>query len=409
MQKKTKVLLSSIFGNALEFYDFTLFGAFTLKFTEIFWTQTNSNIAALNKAFFVFGIAFFFRPLGALFFGAIGDRLGRRKALALSIILMGLATFGIGCVPTYATYGLLGPSLIILLRCIQGFCLGGENNGSAIFILEHLKHRRGLAGALILTGGAFGTVLAYGASVLASIEGMPDHAWRWPFLLGLFIALLGFYIRQKLPEPETFVQNKKTAEFPLLTIWNNYKGPLACTIGIGGVNVALAYTNTVYLHAFISKIPGWSNITAIQMGAVAVALFGFVFAPIMGYLSDRFQPKNIMYMGCLAISLLAFPLFWTLSQGTTGYVIIGVIISAFITASFNAPSNAYLNTLFPSSLRYTGISFGYALGAAIFGGMAPSYYTFIIDKLKTSPGYYLVAMALLGAISIGYKKKHHMG
>lgn len=410
MQKKIKILLASVLGNALEFYDFTLFGAFTLKFTEIFWSQAGSDIDGIRNAFFMFGIAFFFRPLGALFFGTMGDRLGRRKALALSITFMGIATFAIGCLPTGANYGLLAAILLIGFRCLQGFCLGGENNGSAIFLLEHLKHRKGLAGALILTGGALGTVLAYGTSAIVAMETMPKHAWRWPFLFSLVIAMLGLYIRQRLPEPDTFVQGKRLSKDVLLTLWNEHRAAFACAIGIGGVNVALAYTNTVYLHTFVNKVAGWGHVPSIQMGAIAASLFGFLFAPIMGHLADRFHPRRVMYGGCLMISLMAFPLFHLLGQGTRLSVGAGIVISALMTATFNGPSNMYLNTLFPQTLRYTGVAFGYAIGAAIFGGMASNYYEMIKAYFgtNTAPGYYLVAMGILGALSLWYtpKKTH---
>ena len=409
-KKKLRVLLSSVIGNGLEFYDFTLFGAFTLKFSTLFSNPEVAEVYRVMGMLLVFGIGFFARPIGALFFGAVGDRWGRRRALSLSIILMGLSTFAIGCLPTYGSIGIWAIIFLGVLRCFQGFCLGGENNGSAIFFLEHLKERKGLAGALILTGGAIGTVMAYGFSRIVSLDGMPDYAWRIPFLLGLFIALLGLYIRQNLPETDEFLALKREEPsrlMPLSEVLRFHFRPFLCSVGIGGVNVALAYTTTTYLHVYIKQVVGYSIGDALLCTCLATILFGGLFAPLMGHLADRFSPYRVMQSGCLGVAFLALPLFYVLHGGSIEGILAGIVISSLLMGTFNGPTNAYLNTLFPASVRYTGIAFGYALGAALFGGMAPYYYAWLVEStgLPLAPAFYMIFMAGVGSLAMLYSRK----
>jgi MHS family proline/betaine transporter-like MFS transporter len=411
VNKKTKVLVSSVIGNGLEFYDFTLFGAFAIKFSTLFSSPESSEVYKGLMSLLIFGIGFFARPLGALFFGSMGDRWGRKNALSLSIILMGISTLMIGCLPTYASWGLAAPIALTLIRCLQGFCLGGENNGSAIFFLEHLKERKGLAGALILTGGAVGTLLAYAFSAITSLEGMPEYAWRIPFIVGLLIGLLGLYIRKSLPETDEFLASShlphRQHQLVLTTVWREYRRPFLCTIGIGGVNVALAYTTTTYLHFYMAKVVHLNIINALMCTCVAITLFGGFFAPLMGHLSDKFSAHRVMYVGCLATSFLAFPLFWMLSSGTPLGIAMGIVTTSFLMGAFNGPTNAYLNTLFPPQVRYTAIAFGYAIGAAVFGGLASYYYQWLIvlTHNNLAPALYMIFMGALGALSLRCSQK----
>lgn len=409
MSNKTKVLISSVIGNGLEFYDFSLFAAFSIKFSKLFADPSMTSAASILKILGVVGIGFFMRPVGALFFGYIGDRVGRKNALGLSIILMGIATLSIGCLPTYEHIGLMAFVFLVLIRSMQGFCLGGENNGSAIFFLEHLKERKGLAGALILTGGALGTLLAYGASSIVSLEGMPSYAWRIPFIAGFFVALLGLYIRRSLPEPEqSGAQSAQEGKrFLIAEVWTHHRRAFLCAIGIGGVNVALSSTTTTYLHVYAAQVVGFPLYSALFCSCLAITFFGLIFAPLMGHLSDRLSSYRVMHTGCLLIALMAFPLFYTLHMGTKISTLMGVTISAFLMGTFNGPTNAYLNQLFPPRVRYTGIAVGYAVGAACFGGMAPYYYEYLIRFTghPLSPAIYLVLVSFLGMVSLKYSHK----
>jgi len=238
-----KIIISAIIGNGLEFYDFALFGAFSVAFSKLFFT--GDKISSLLSTLSIFAVAFFVRPLGSLFFGYLGDIFGRKKALSYSIIFMGVFTFLIGCLPLFRDVGYLAPFLLLCCRLGQGFCLGGENNGSAIFLLEHLKRRKGFAGALILTGGAVGTILATLFAGISNLPFMPEWAWRVPFLFGLLIGLLGVYIRHSLEEtPEFLLLNeKKERSSPFLFVLKNHIRQFLCAIGIGGVNGVLSYTD----------------------------------------------------------------------------------------------------------------------------------------------------------------------
>jgi len=226
MSNKKKVIIASVLGNALELYDFSLYGIFVPLFATLFFPTGNPTVALL-ASLATFAVGFLTRPLGGILFGYLGDRFGRKNALLISIMLMALPTLIISFLPTYAQIGILAPILLLLCRLLQGLCAGGEYTGASIFIIEHLgKSRRGLAGSLISASGAIGSLIAMllGAALLQ--PGLPEWSWRIPFLMGAFLALIGFYIRRSLQESPEFtellVQQVPSSGVPLLVAFQKY-------------------------------------------------------------------------------------------------------------------------------------------------------------------------------------------
>jgi len=402
---KAKIIASAIIGNGLEFYDFALFGAFSVLFSKLFFTGDKTT--ALMGSLSIFAIAFFVRPLGSYFFGTFGDRFGRKNALSASIVFMGVFTFLIGCLPVYEEVGFLAPILLLCCRLGQGFCLGGENNGSAIFLLEHLTSRKGLAGALILTGGAIGTILATLFSALTNMPLMPEWAWRVPFLFGLFIAVLGLYIRNSIEETPAFLETKssqkKTA--PLGFVLKNYTRSFLCTIGIGGVNGVLAYTLVVYINVYLSTVVKYPLANALLFSCVGLVIFGCL-AAVMGHIADKVGERRVMVTSCMLTLLFAPCIFYLLQIQSVLSISVAILMAALMMSTFNGPTNALLQKLFPTHVRYTGVALGYAIGAALMGGTAPLICTYLIQLTQNpySPAIYLIFAACIGGISLFFSR-----
>lgn len=402
-----RVLLSAIIGNGAEFYDFALFGAFSVVFSKLFFT--GDSFSSLISTLSIFSLAFFVRPLGSIFFGYLGDSYGRKKALGYSIIFMGVFTFLIGCLPIFESVGYLAPLLLLCCRLGQGFCLGGENNGSAIFLLEHHNQRKAYAGALILTGGAIGTITATLFAALANLSFMPTWAWRLPFLFGILIGFLGAYIRNSLEETPEYlcVEKQKREKTPLLFVLKNYPRHFLCAIGIGGLNGVLAYTLVVYTSVYLSTVVHYPLTNALLYSCVGLVIFGTL-APVFGHLADKKGPKKIMSLGCFLIFVLV-PLNFYLLQAQTFFSILMAIGSAALLMSlFNGPTNAFLQDLFPAKVRYTGVALGYAIGAALLGGTQPLICTYLIEVTQNpyAPVLYLSFAATIGLGSLYFSRKH---
>ncbi len=401
-----KIILSATIGHGLEFYDFALVGAFSVIFSELFFT--GDKLTSLLGTLSIFAAAFFVRPLGSIFFGYVGDRLGRKQALSYSIVFMGIFTFLIGCLPLYRDVGYLSPLLLLGCRLGQGFCLGGENNGSAIFMLEHLQKRRGYAGALILTGGSIGTILAMFFSSLTALSFMPEWGWRIPFLLGILIGLLGAYIRHSLEEtPEfTLIKKQKKKRIPLLFVLKNYTKPFLCTIGIGGVNGIIGYTLIVYINVYLSTVVKYPLPNSLLVSCVGLVIFGCL-TPLIGHLADKIGEVKVMAASCFMILLLSPLMFALLQEHTVPSIFTAIVMAALMMSIFNAPTNSLLQRLFPTEVRYTGISLGFAIGLALFGGTQPLFCTYLIEQNQNpySPALYLMFAACIGGISLFFSQK----
>ena len=391
-QSLRKIVATSVIGNALEFYDFTICGVFIATLSKIFFPNINPTLS-LFASFFAFSAAFWTRPFGAYLFGYVGDRLGRKKALTISVTLMGLPTFFIGILPGYETWGIVSPIILILCRMVQGLCTGGEYNGAAIFALEHAANRKpGFISGFISASCVMGAISATIAGAIVAAPYMPSWAWRVPFLLGACISLIGYYVRRQCHESPEYLSVSKNSQKaqPLIYVFRKSKIPFLLNVIAGGMNGLLSYTLFAFLNVYLSRYVQIPLEKSIFMNIFGLLAF-MGLCPVFGALSDKILPRNSIFLSLILVVTLS-PLSFSLLQVPTT-VFFGQILLGMLVASFVGPSHAFMQTLFPVSVRYTAISISFCIGMAITGGITPMLLTYLIDMTQN---FYMPAMLLGG-------------
>jgi MFS transporter, MHS family, proline/betaine transporter len=372
-QNPKKIILASAIGGAVEFYDFTLYGALAFAFAPLFFPSEESFVSVLS-AYAVFGVGFFARPLGSIIFGHVGDNFGRRTALFWSLILMSIATLAMGLLPTYQAIGVGAPILMVLARLLQGLSAGGEYSGALIFGIEHgLKKRSGLIGSTIAAGCMSGLLLGSLASVLCGLAKNPSVSiWRIPFLIGFLISLVGIYIRFRLEETPVFIAQKKVGLKPVALfqeIKRNLK-PFLSVIVLSGFNGIALYVYFVFLPSYIAKEASLAADTVKLYSAMgtAILMFSLVF---FGWISDKVNRVYLIMQGAALTTLTALLLFYNLPH--LSLFSIGLYLAVFVIAfaMYSGPLNTFIIETFPVGVRYRCASLGYSLGMGIIGGSAP--------------------------------------
>lgn len=394
-----KLLFACTLGNALEFFDFTLYGVFASLIARIYFPDVDPT-ASLLKSLGAFAVGFLARPFGGLFFGYIGDKFGRKRALSLSILLMGVPTFTIAFLPGYETLGVTASIIVVLCRICQGLCTGGEYNGAAIFALEHFGKKPGYIGGYITASCVIGALLATSLASFVQRPDMPEWAWRMPFFLGGFISILGYYVRRNLSEtPEflKFVSSRKTQKVPILESLRLHKKECFMTFAIGSLNGTLSYTLFGFLNIYLSKYFGIPLEQALQLNILGLLTF-MVGCPILGAAYDRFGGRIFLRLAAFGITLGIVPVFMCLSESAYSLIICGQIGLGLFTASIAGTSHAAMQSLFPINERYSAISFFFSIGMGIFGGLAPMLYVKGIDDYHFSmmfPAYFLMGLSVV--------------
>lgn len=400
-------------GTALEFYDFVIYGtAAALVFPQVFFPQMEPLTATLF-AFGAFGAGFFARPVGGMVFGHYGDKIGRQKMLVITLLLMGLSTLLIGCLPGYSSIGLAAPALLVLLRLIQGFAAGGEWGGAALFGIESAPAgRRGLWGSFTSMGIGIGGILGAAAFALVSVasnDHLADFAWRIPFWLGGVLVLVGLYARlQKSAEPQH--ETKSQVRMPLLAALRaRPKEMLLCT-GIAFGYVTIAYIGSTFFLAYATQIGYGSTDALIFDFSLSVAIV--ITAPLFAMLSDRIGRRKVMMLGSIIMAIGFFGFFElvglkSLWVSTLAYITIGAFMGAT-----QGPIPAFLAEQFPRDMRYSGMSAAYQIGAALGGGTASSVATAILIATNHNAFgvaiYGSVALAIVAICSWGLKETSHL-
>jgi len=406
-----KAMLIATLGTLLEWAEYTFYGYMAIKLATLFFPQTNPNLSLLHT-FGVFAIGYIMRPVGAIVFGHIGDRYGRRLALMSSIILMGIATLGIGLLPTYSQIGLWAPWTLLGLRMLQGIAVSGEYNGAAIFLIEQAPaHRACYAGAWIPAAAASGMVLGGFAAYLVSLPDIPLWAWRIPFLLGGISCLIGLYLRRHIAESPTFLRAKAQRALdpmPLMVVLKQYKRNLITISCIAAFTGIYVYIGNIYFVVFLKEQVGIATHHAVfyAMGGQALAALSI---PVMGYWADYTQnPKQQYLNALLAIALISPLIFWLALKGTALSIGCAMMLYGLLNGYSSAPMMKLIYDALPTEIRYTGSSLAWSLSAAIFAGTAPMVAHFLIVDCQWRYGgsLYITVAATLAFWILSYQPNY---
>ncbi|MFE7275937.1 MFS transporter [Streptomyces sp. NPDC057623] len=381
----TRVAAASLVGTTVEYYDFAVYGtAAALVLGPAFFPSGSSTVSTL-AAFLTFAAAFLARPVGVVLFGTIGDRLGRKRALVLSLVLMGVATVGVGLLPTYDTVGVLAPVLLVALRLLQGVSMGGEWGGAVLLAAEHAPPGRRAAYASIPQIGPLLGFLLSSAVILPTIgitgrDAFTDWAWRVPFLLSTLLIAVGFWVRTRVEESPVF-DRPATAlpaapRFPLGALVREHPGRLSLGIGAAVGGSAVYYLVIVYSLSYGPKALGIPQNTMLAAASVAAGAAAAVVMPV-ARLADRVGRRPVILAGAVGSVLWALPMFGSLSTGD-GLLIGGAFtVGLVLFMLMFGPIAAFLPELFPARLRYTGASATFILANTLGGGFAPLVATWL--------------------------------
>ncbi|MFJ7044365.1 MFS transporter [Streptomyces sp. NPDC101112] len=381
----SRIAAASLIGTTIEYYDFAVYGtAAALVLGPAFFPSGNPTMSTL-AAFLTFAAAFLARPVGVVLFGTIGDRLGRKRALVLSLILMGVATVGVGLLPTYGTVGILAPVLLVALRLLQGVSMGGEWGGAVLLAAEHAPPgRRAVYASVPQMGPLLGFLLS-SAVILPTMgifgrEAFADWAWRVPFLLSTLLIAVGFWVRTRVEESPVFdkpVTTRPSApRFPLGALVREYPGRLLLGVGAAVGGSAIYYLVIVYSLSYGPKALGIPQSTMLAAASLAAAAAAAVTIPV-ARLADRVGRRPVILAGAAGSVLWVLPMFGSLSTGD-GLLIGGAFtVGLLLLILMFGPMAAFLPELFPARLRYTGASATFILANTLGGGFAPLVATWL--------------------------------
>ncbi|AXL51261.1 major facilitator transporter [Paraburkholderia caffeinilytica] len=405
----TRAAFSSFIGTTVEWYDYFLYGtAAALVFPKVFFSQLTPEFATL-ASMASFAVAFVLRPLGGMVIGHFGDRVGRKKMLIFTLLVMGLCTAAIGFLPSYAIAGYWAPGLLILLRIVQGFALGGEWGGAALMSVEHAPAgRRGLFGATMQMGVPAGLLVSTGAFALVS--SLPDAqfftwGWRLPFVFSLALLAVGMYIRLQVSEPPNFEKVKASgnvARIPLLEVWQNEKLKTLIMVFFQTVANVGYFLITVYALTYITSTLHLPRSVA-SSGLLVAAAVDLAMQPVFGWLSDQVGRKVVYGFGAVFFAAYAFPFFWLLDTGNPLLITVALALGLGIGhASTGSLHGVIYAEQYPTRYRFSGASTAYQLSGIISSAPTPLVAAWLVARSgnSMSVSWYVVAAAVISFVCV---------
>jgi MHS family proline/betaine transporter-like MFS transporter len=409
-----RAIIACAIGQVFEIFDFVIYGFFAVAIGRAFFPSSDP-IASLLASFATFAVGFLMRPVGAMVIGWYGDRVGRRKALVITVGLMALATGCTGLIPSYASVGVWGAILLVVCRMLQGFSTGGEWGGAAAFLVEHAPAgRRGLIGSFQQAATALGAMGAtFSAAILTSAlsaESFFTWGWRIPFLIGFVLGPVGFYLRSRVAETPVFQRaeaSRTLTRMPLAEAFTTHGWVLLSAFGLSIVGCVINYVFLVFLPSFASQTLKIDLSHALWSTSLAGILY-LVLTPVVGHFSDRIGRKPMLLTCAVLAFVMAYPLFRFLQTYPNfwGLLVVQAIAQMVLTL-YTGVISTILSEMFPTNVRYTALSVSYGFAVAIFGGFAPYIATSLVhwtgDPL--APSYYVMAAGLASGIAVLFVKE----
>ncbi|MFC8304043.1 MFS transporter [Specibacter sp. NPDC057265] len=408
-----RVVSASFIGNFVEWFDYAVYGYLAVTISHVFFPEADKQTALL-LTFGLFAISFFVRPVGGFIWGHIGDRVGRKNALSLSILIMSAATFAIALIPDYNIIGIWAPILLLIIRVVQGFSAAGEYAGASAFLVEYAPaNRRGLYAAVVpastATGLLLGSLIALLLTVVMTPEQLNSWGWRLPFLLAAPMGLIGRYIRVKLEDTPAFLALEKEDEAikaPVLSLFKEQWRPLLIAVGAVVLNAVGFYVVLSYMPTYLSEVVGLDASLSFLATTVALATYiGFIF--LTGMASDKYGRKRVLMTASISFVLLTVPAFMLLGTGNfLAILLVQILLGAMLTLN-DGTLPSFLAELFPTKVRYSGFAVSFNLTNALFGGTALFVSTLLINVSGSdiAPGWYLMAAAVVSLLAVSLAKE----
>lgn len=421
-QVARKAVVATAMGNAMEWFDFGIYSYLVGIIAKVFYAGVPDS-AQLVFSFGTFAIAFLVRPIGGMFFGMLGDRLGRKKILAITLIMMALATLSIGFIPSYASIGVAAPILLLVARLVQGFSTGGEYSGAMTFIAESAPDkRRGFMASGLEVGTLVGYIAGSGlVTLLTYILGsdtMLDWGWRIPFFIAGPIGFIGLYLRNHIEETPAFAkmeEQKEEAEekknhVSLKEMLTYHRKPLLLAVILVFFYNVIDYTVLTHMPSYLSDELGYGN----TKGLLLILIVMFIMIPIvllMGYFGDRIGNRRVIQTSLIGVILFSIPAYLLISSGDNVLVFFGLLIVASLLAALQGTMPSQLPSLFFTEVRYGGLSITYNISASLFGGTAPLVIAGFISLTGSTliPAYYIMFASVVGIIVITFFVKDTSG
>ncbi len=401
--ERIQSIFGSSLGNILEWYDFGLFAVYSPLFSRLFF-PTSDKHASLMMIFGIFAVGFICRPLGALLFGYLGDRHGRASTLRLSILMISIPTLLIGFLPTYSSVGIWAPIFLIIIRLWQGISLGGEYSGNLIYLVESApKNLRASIAAFAPTTANIGILLATcvssATSYFLSDYSFELYGWRIPYLISGALSLFIYFKRLKMKETETFLKlknEKRLVKNPIKFVFKNNREKIGVTIGLACMGSTFYYLCFIYMPTFLMQTLRYSFTQVSSLMTFFIAMM-VVLVPLAGKIGDKIGRKKMLLFNAGCVALLTIPAFHFLLMESIVVVIFFLFLLTMTSSLEQATTCVAVVENFPPPARYTGLSIGYNISNALFGGTAPLVCEILIDKTHylLAPSFYVVGCALL--------------
>lgn len=406
-----RAIAASAIGNATEWFDYGIYAYGVSYISAALFPGSTAEATLFALA--TFAISFLVRPLGGLFWGPLGDRYGRKSVLALTIVMMALATLGIGLIPSYTTIGFWAPVLLVVLRLIQGFSTGGEYGGAATFMAEYSPdEKRGFYGSFLevgtLAGFSLGALLMLGSAVWLGDDAMREWGWRLPFLVAAPLGLAGLYLRSRIEDTPLFREIEQKGETEpghlreLVDLLRTQRRPL---VVLGMLVIALNvvnYTLLSYMPTYLQLRLGLTTQQALYVPIIGM-LFMMLFVPAAGALSDRVGRKPLWWGSLVGLFVFAVPAYHLMADGLFGAVA-GFAILGLLYVPQLATISATFPAMFPTQVRFAGVAIAYNLSTSIFGGTAPAMSSWLINRTGDTlvPAYAMMGSCVVGMLALPF-------